>query len=74
MNSVCLVGALTRAPVTRFEGAGSQVTTFPLAVVETRAEKAWTLYVPCVAWGRVAETCSLFGAEDLLTVRGVTRH
>jgi single-stranded DNA-binding protein len=57
MNSVCLVGCLTRAPTVRFEGE-SQTATFTLAVQEpSREERAFTLYVGCTSWGRMAETC-----------------
>jgi single-stranded DNA-binding protein len=55
MNSVCLVGRLTRAPVVRFE-AEHQVTTFTLLIAEAGRDGAtFRLYVPCVAWGKAAE-------------------
>lgn len=71
MNSVHLIGTLTRAPTVRYEGDGHQVTTFTLAVAEpSREGKAWTLYAPCVAYGRSAEAASLLSAEDLVAVQG----
>jgi len=71
VNSVCLVGKLTRHPLVRFEGEGSQVTTFTLAITEpSREGKAFTLYVPCVAWGRSAEACGTLSREDLIALSG----
>jgi len=71
MNSICLVGRLTRDPVVRFEGEGTQVTTFTLAVPEpSRDGKVFQLYTPCQAWGKAAEVCSLLTAEDLVAVQG----
>jgi single-stranded DNA-binding protein len=72
MNSVCLVGRLTRNPTVRFEG-DSQTATFTLAVDERSygpARKAYVLYVPCTSFGRSAEACSLLSAEDLVAVQG----
>jgi single-stranded DNA-binding protein len=71
MNSVQLIGRLTRAPVTRFEGDGLQVCTFTLAVTESSREgKAYTVYVPCTSWGRSAETCALLNAADVVAIVG----
>jgi single-stranded DNA-binding protein len=70
MNSVNLVGRLSRAPTVRFEGE-SQTATFTLAIQEpTREGKPYTVYVPCTSWGRAAETCSLLNAEALVSVQG----
>ena len=71
MNSVALVGTLARAPVVRFAGDGVQTCTFTLSVQETSAGgKAWTLFAPCIAYGRSAEAASLLSAEDLVSVQG----
>jgi single-stranded DNA-binding protein len=71
MNSVQLIGHLTRAPTTRFEGEGVQVATFTLSVPETsQGGKRWTLYVPCTAYGRSADQASLLSAEDLVSIQG----
>ena len=71
MNTVCLVGKLTRAPSVRFEGEGAQACTFTLAVQESgRGERTFTLYVPCTSWGKSAEACALLNAEDLVSVQG----
>jgi len=71
MNVVALVGRLTKHPIVRFEGEGSQVTTFTLAVQEpSREGKAFVLYVGCVAYGKAGEACSTLNAEDLIAVQG----
>jgi single-stranded DNA-binding protein len=70
MNSVNLIGRLSRVPVAHFEGE-HQTTTFTLALVEPGHEgKAFTLYVPCVCWGKVAEAAGVLEAEDLVSVQG----
>jgi len=71
MNCVQLVGRLTRAPVVKFEGAGTQTATFTLAVQEpSREGKPFVLYVPCTSWGKSAEVASLLNGEDLVEVQG----
>jgi single-strand DNA-binding protein len=73
MNTVCLVGRLTRDPTVRFEGDSQQVTTFTLAVDERSygpERKAYVLYVPCTSYGRSAGACSLLNAEDVVSVQG----
>jgi primosomal replication protein N len=48
MNLVALVGRLARAPTTRFEPEGAQVTTFTLMIEEPgREAQSWRLFVPC---------------------------
>jgi single-stranded DNA-binding protein len=55
MNSFVGVGKLTRHPTVRFEETGQQTTTFTLLIEEAGCEgKAFTLYLPCIAWGRAA--------------------
>jgi len=69
MNTVALVGHLTRPPVVKFEGAGTQTATFTLAITEPGREgKPYTLYVGCTSWGRAAEACSLLNAEDIVAI------
>ncbi len=71
MNSVNLVGRLSRNPTVRFEAEGRQTTSFSLAIREAGQEgKPFVLYVGCIAWGRAAEACSLLNAEDLISVQG----
>ena len=69
MNSVQLVGRLSRNPTVKFEGE-HQTASFTLAVAEPWGEKR-VLYVPCRAWGgKQAEACSLLNADDLIEVTG----
>jgi single-stranded DNA-binding protein len=71
VNSVCLVGRLSRPPVVKFEGAGTQTASFTLAVEEpARSERTFTTYVGCTAWGKTAETCSLLNAADVVAIVG----
>ena len=71
MNSVNLVGRLTRPPSVKFEGEGSQVTTFTVVVEEPgRSERTFTTYVGCTAWGKTAEACSLLNAADVVSIVG----
>jgi single-stranded DNA-binding protein len=71
VNSVNVVGTLSRAPAVKFEGDGLQICTFTLSVAEpSREGKPYSLYVPCAAWGKSAETCSLLNAGDLVALVG----
>ena len=71
MNSVNLVGRLSRAPLVRFEGDGREVTTFTLQIQEPgRDGTAYTLYVNCVAWGKTAEAAGTLEAETPVAVEG----
>jgi single-stranded DNA-binding protein len=71
VNSVCVVGKLTRAPSVRFEGEGMQSASFTLAITEpSREGKPFVLYVGCTSWGRSAEACSVLNADDLVSIVG----
>jgi single-stranded DNA-binding protein len=70
MNTCSLVGHVARAPTVKFEGEGMQTCTFTLGVTEHSygpEPKVFTLYIPCISWGRSAQACSLLSAEDLLS-------
>lgn len=70
MNSVALVGRLARDPSVRFEGE-HQTTTWTLLVEEPgRDGTTFRLYVPCIAWGKAAETAGVLSADDLVAVVG----
>jgi single-stranded DNA-binding protein len=71
MNTVCLIGRLSRAPTVRFETTGACTCTFTLAIEEkSQGGKPWTLYAPCVCYGRGAEAASVLNAEALVTLVG----
>lgn len=61
MNSVQLLGNLTREPDVRFTSKGTAYTHFSVACSHTYAPygsteaKTITDFVPCVAWGQLAE-------------------
>lgn len=57
LNTVVLIGRLTRDPELRTTGSGMSVTTFTLAIGR-RAQQGKdpvTDYIPVVAWGKLAE-------------------
>lgn len=68
MNSVCLVGRLTRDPELRYTTSGMAVVRFTLAVdrrmskekrMEAEAKNQPTAdFISCTAWGKTAETIS----------------
>ena len=71
MNTLALVGHLTRVPSTKWEGAGMQVATMTLAITEQGKDgRTYTLYVPCVAYGHAAESCGVLEAETLVSLVG----
>jgi single-stranded DNA-binding protein len=71
MNSVQLIGKVTRPPLVRFEAPGVQVTNFTLTIDEVgRDGKHYPLFVPCIARGHSAEVASLLHPETLIGVQG----
>ena len=75
MNNVSLVGRLTRDPYTRFEDAGSQVTTFTLLLTEPGKQgETFSLYVGCASYGKTAEQAATLSAEDLVAVEGKLKY
>jgi single-strand DNA-binding protein len=72
MNSISLVGTITRHPTVRFEGDnGTQVTTFTLVIPEPgRDGGTFTLFVNCIAWGKSAEATALLNGGDLVSIEG----
>src|SRR5215510_10204623 len=73
MNHVCLIGTVLRAPTTRFEGDGHQMTDFTLSVLEPSTSperKPYSVFIACTAWGRVAEYCATLDADMLVALNG----
>lgn len=58
MNTVCLIGRLTRDPETRTAAGGSGVCRFTLAV--DRRAKDEADFINCVAFGKTAETAGRY--------------
>lgn len=63
MNSVQLLGNLTRDPEIRFTKTGRAVAMFTVACTRTYVpmgsteQRELTDFIPCVAWGNLAENC-----------------
>ncbi len=75
LNKVCLVGRLTRDPELRITpGAGTQVTTFTLAVdraFKNRQGERDADFIRIVTWRRLAELCANYlGKGRLVAVAG----
>ena len=77
LNSVMMVGRLTRDPELKVLQGGSAVANLSLAINERykkRGEKEFTedtTFVPIEAWGKLAERCSAaFEKADLVLVVG----
>ena len=74
MNTVVLIGRLTRDPENRFTPAGKAVTTFTIAVdrqfVNQRGERDAD-FIPIVVWQKLAETCANhLGKGRMVAVEG----
>ena len=73
LNSVILIGRLTKDPDLRYTPSGTAVAKFTLAVDRPRrsdSEKE-TDFIPVVAWGKTAENCANYiGKGSLAAVEG----
>lgn len=58
MNSVTLVGRLTRDPELRFTGTGKAVATFTLAINRTFSRSDEADFINIVTWQKTAENCA----------------
>ena len=65
-NKVILQGRLTSAPETRETSSGTSVANFSLAVDRGFGEDKKTDFIPCVAFGKTAETIIKFVAKGTL--------
>lgn len=57
MNKWIGVGRLTSEVECRFTQSGKCVASFTLAINEGYGEKKSTIFIPCVAWEKLGETC-----------------
>lgn len=60
MNSIKIMGRLSRDPDIRYTTSGRAVASFAVAVGRGKApgqEKEMTDFIPVVVWGKLAETC-----------------
>ncbi len=66
-NAVCLTGAICKRPNLRKTPMGRQICDIMLAVNRRYGRSD---YLPCIAWGRLAEGASEFVVGDILTLEG----
>ena len=69
-NTVGLVGWLEGDLATKWQGEGTQVTSFTIRLEERSAEKTHLVYVPVVAYGKTAERAADFTPGDVIGVQG----
>ena len=60
MNSVILIGRLTKDPEIRQTTSGTNVTTFPLAVDRMFSKEKETDFIRIVVYGKAAESCARY--------------
>ena len=71
LNQITLTGTLERDPITRFADHGTQQVNFTLRLTEAGpAGQAFTLYVPCEAYGQAGELAGELTAGDTVLVAG----
>ena len=70
LNTVHLMGRLTRDPELRYTQQGTQVTTFTLAVDRDygKGEEKQTDFIDCVAWRSTAEFVSRYFSKGRMAV------
>lgn len=78
MNSVILIGRLTRDPELRFTSAGRAVTTFSIAVDRPFIGKdgqKQTDFFNIVVWGKSAENCANYLVKGrLVAIKGALQN
>jgi single stranded DNA-binding protein len=71
LNHVTLTGTLERDPITRFADHGTQLCSFTLRLTEAGpAGQAFTLFVPCEAYGPAGEVAGELSAGAAVLVAG----
>lgn len=74
MNSVNLVGRLTKDVELRYTGDQMAIATFSVAIDEGYGDKKRTNFIPVVVFGKRAENCEKFiGKGSLVAVEGSIR-
>jgi single-strand DNA-binding protein len=63
MNSVSLIGRLTRDPEQRYTNGGKAVANFSIAVDDGYGENKTTSFIPIVAWEKTAELAKQYLAK-----------
>jgi primosomal replication protein N len=67
MNAVCITGALCKKPNLRKTPMGRQICDIMLAVNRRYGRSD---YLPCIAWGRLAESTAELKVGDIITLEG----
>ena len=71
LNHVTLTGTLERDPITRFADHGTPQVRFTLRLTEAGpAGQAFTLYVPCEAYGQAGEQAGELHAGEAVLIAG----
>ena len=70
MNSLCIVGNLTRDPVSQVTKAGVPVCSFSVAVTNRRRGDGETDYFRVTAWRKLAEICGNLKKGKMVAVKG----
>lgn len=74
MNTVNIMGRLTRDAEIRATQTGKSVASFTIAVDSGYGEKKTANFIPCVAWEKTAEFISkYFGKGDMIAITGELR-
>ena len=74
MNSVNIMGRLTRDAELRATQTGKSVASFTIAVDSGYGEKKTANFIPCVAWEKTAEFVNkYFGKGDMIAITGELR-
>lgn len=63
MNTVILIGRLTKDPELRFTGTGKAVATFTVAVNRGFGKDSEADFIPVVVWEKQAENCANYLAK-----------
>lgn len=71
VNNVLLTGVLERDPVTRFADHGTQSVGFTLRLTEAGpAGQAFTVFIPCLAYGHAAEIAQALQPGETVLLQG----
>jgi single-strand DNA-binding protein len=69
MNSITLIGNITRDPELRYTPSGKAICSFSIAVAQYKKDDEWISdFFNCVVWGKLAENAakSLFKGDKVI--------
>jgi single-stranded DNA-binding protein len=71
LNHVTITGILERDPIVRFADHGTQQVSFTVKLIEAGpAGQAFTLFVPCEAYGQAGELAGGLNAGESVLIAG----